>query len=99
MASIPSGAVHSPNFPTGTAYVSVALWNMTMMIQRVNNMSRSQVNGKLMWTPLMRLPINHIKTSSINKDTITSNSVSDFIVGGIQLYQKCLRDENKYAHC
>lgn len=29
----------------------------------------------------MRLPINHIKTSSINKDTITSNSVSDFIVG------------------
>lgn len=43
----------------------------------------------------MRLPINHIKTSSINKDT----SVSDFIVGGIQLYQKCLRDENKYAHC
>lgn len=46
----------------------------------------------------MRLPINHIKTSSINKDTITSNSVSDFIVGGIQLYQKCLRDENKYAH-
>lgn len=47
----------------------------------------------------MRLPINHIKTSSINKDTITSNSVSDFIVGGIQLYQKYLRDENKYAHC
>lgn len=26
----------------------------------------------------MILPINHIETSSVNKDTITSNSVSDF---------------------
>lgn len=48
----------------------------------------------------MRLPINHIKTSRINKDTITSNSVSDFnSYRGIQLYQKCLRDENKYVQC
>lgn len=49
----------------------------------------------------MILPINHIKTSSVNKDTITSNSVSDFnSYRGIQLYQKCLnRDENKYVQC